>query len=67
MQAGTAADRQRTKDPRKSIAERYHDRDDYMTRYKAAVDDLVTARWILREDRDSLLNRGAQEWNEATK
>jgi hypothetical protein len=63
----TAADRQRTKDPRKSIAERYHDRDDYMTRYKAAVDDLVTARWILREDRDSLLNRGAQEWNEATK
>ena len=63
----TAADRQRTKDPRKSIAERYHDRDDYMTRYKAAVDDLMTARWILREDRDSLLNRGAQEWNEATK
>lgn len=63
----TAADRQRTKDPRKSIAERYHDRDDYMTRYKAAVDDLVTARWILREDRGSLLNRGAQEWNEATK
>jgi hypothetical protein len=63
----TAAERQQSGDPRKSIAERYSDREDYMTRYKNAVDDLVKQRWILPEDREPLLRRGEQEWNEATK
>jgi hypothetical protein len=63
----TAAERQQSGDPRKSIAERYSDREDYMARYKNAVDDLVKQRWILPEDRDPLLHRGEQEWNEATK
>jgi hypothetical protein len=63
----TAADRQKTGDPRKSIAERYADREDYLTHYKTAVDDLVKQRWILPEDRESLLHRGEQEWSEATK
>jgi hypothetical protein len=63
----TAAERKRTGDPRKSIAERYADREDYLTRYKAAVDDLVQQRWILPEDRAILLRRGEQEWIESTK
>jgi hypothetical protein len=63
----TAAERQKTGDPRKSIAERYSDREDYMTRYKKAVDDLVKQRWILPEDREALIHRGEQEWAEATK
>jgi hypothetical protein len=63
----TAAEREQTSDPRKSIAERYADREDYLTRYKNAVDDLVKQRWILPEDRDALLNRGSQEWDEATR
>jgi hypothetical protein len=63
----TAADRQKTSDPRKSIAERYSDREDYMKLYKSAVDDLVTQHWILQEDRDALIHRGEQEWAEATK
>ncbi len=63
----TASERQKTGDPRKSIAERYSGREDYMTRYTEAVDDLVKQRWILPEDRDSLLTRGEQEWVEATK
>jgi Alpha/beta hydrolase domain len=63
----TAAERQKTGDPRKSIAERYPDREDYLTRYKNAVDDLVKQRWILPEDREALLHRGEQEWTEATK
>jgi hypothetical protein len=63
----TAADRQKAVDPRKSIAERYADREDYLTRYKTAVDDLVKQHWILPEDRESLLHRGEQEWSEATK
>jgi hypothetical protein len=63
----TVADRQKTGDPRKSIAERYAGREDYMKRYKNAVDDLVKQHWILQEDRESLLHRGEQEWEEATK
>ena len=63
----TAADRQKIGDPRKSVAERYTDREDYMARYNHAVDDLVKQRWILPEDRDASLHRGEQEWSEATK
>jgi hypothetical protein len=63
----TAADRQKTGDPRKSIAERYANREDYMTQYKNAVDELVKQRWILSEDRDAVLQRGEQEWADATK
>jgi hypothetical protein len=63
----TAADRQKIGDPRKSVAERYTDREDYMARYNHAADDLVKQRWILPEDRDAFLHRGEQEWSEATK
>jgi len=63
----TAADRQKAGDPRKSIAERYSSREDYVTRYTGALDDLIKQHWILREDRDTLLHRGEQEWSEATK
>lgn len=63
----TAADRQKTGDPRKSIAERYSGPENYLTRYKNAVDELVKQRWILPEDREALIHRGEQEWAEATK
>jgi hypothetical protein len=62
----TAEDRQRTGDPRKSIAERYADREDYLSRYSRAVDELVAQRWILKTDRAALLERGAKEWSLAT-
>jgi Alpha/beta hydrolase domain len=63
----TAAEREKTGDPRKSIAERYVNREDYLVRYKAVVDDLVQQRWILPEDRAALIHRGGQEWVEATR
>ncbi len=62
-----AAERQASGDPRRSIAERYSGRKDFLTRYTKAVDDLVKQRWILPEDRDAVLVRGEQEWAEATK
>ncbi len=65
--AKTAADRAASGDPRKSIAERYVSREDYLARYTKAVDNLVQQRWILDEDRAALLERGAAEWDEATK
>jgi hypothetical protein len=65
--AKTAADRAKSGDPRKSIEERYTTREEYMTRYTGAVDDLVKQRWILPEDRGVLLERGSEEWAQATK
>jgi hypothetical protein len=63
----TAAERQTTGDPRKSIAERYPSREDYLARYKRAVDELVQQRWILPEDRAAQLRRAPLEWTEGTK
>jgi len=63
----TAADRERTHDPRKSIAERYASRDEYLRLYASAVSELVKQRWILEEDREQLIHRGEQEWDEAMK
>jgi len=65
--ARTADERRRTGDPRRSIAERYANRDDYLAQYKTAVDELVKRRWILEEDRDSLLHGGELEWAYATR
>src|SRR5579864_6168193 len=61
----TAAERQRTGDPRQSIVERYTSREGYLSRYTNALDELVKQRWILPEDREAVLHRGEQEWDEA--
>jgi hypothetical protein len=61
----TAAERQKTGDPRRSIAERYSSREDYLMRYSRAVDELVKQRWILEEDRAGLRHRGEMEWDRA--
>jgi len=63
----TTEGRQTTGDPRRSIAERYSSREDYFVRYSKALDNLIQQRWILPDDRESLLHRGEQEWTEATK
>jgi hypothetical protein len=62
-----AAEREKTGDPRKSIAERYATHEDYSARYQKALDELIQRRWILTEDRAALLMRGEQEWQNATK
>jgi hypothetical protein len=59
--------RKRTGDPRRSIAERYTTRENYLSRYQSAVDALIAQRWILREDRGAMLDRGRAEWEFATK
>lgn len=63
----TAVDRQSTGDPRRSIAERYAGKQDYLDRFTKALDELVQQRWILPEDRDAVLDRGEKEWDLATK
>jgi hypothetical protein len=63
----TAADREKMRDPRKAIAERYSNREDYLDRYTRALDELVKQRWILQQDREALLHRAGQEWDEAAR
>jgi hypothetical protein len=63
----TAAEREKSGDPRKSTAERYAGQDDYMARFTKATDELIKQHWILPEDREAVLQRGEQEWAEATK
>ncbi len=63
----TAAERKKTGDSRKSIAERYTNREDYLDRYFRALDELVKQRWILQQNREALLRRAGQEWDEAAR
>ncbi len=62
----TRAEREQTHDPRPSIAERYSTLEDYLARYAAAVDALIAEHWILPEDRAAVIERGRQEWDDAT-
>ena len=60
----TKEERQNTKDPRRSIVERYANRYGYLTRYAAALDALVKENWILEEDRSALQHRAEEEWEQ---
>jgi hypothetical protein len=60
--APDAATRERSGDPRRSIAERYSNREAYLAKFSHATDELIQQRWILPEDRTAVLQRGEQEW-----
>ena len=55
--------RERRKDPRISIAERYPNRADYLSRIAAAAQKLVEAGFLLDEDIAKLREKAAQEWD----
>jgi hypothetical protein len=59
----TATEGKQSGDPRKSIAERYSNREAYLAQFARATDDLIQQRWILPEDRAALLQRGGEEWD----
>jgi hypothetical protein len=63
----TKADRERSHDPRLSIEERYHSRDEYLGKYAAATLDLVARRYLLPEDVADLLKRAAEHYDWATR
>jgi hypothetical protein len=62
--ARTAAEREKSGDPRLSVAERYGSREQYMGKFSEAAMKLIHDRFLLREDLPSLLERGQREWNE---
>jgi predicted DNA binding CopG/RHH family protein len=63
----TKSDADADHDPRQSIAERYQSRDDYLQKFSAAAYKLADDRFLLRDDIESLKNRGADDWDLITK
>ncbi|HXI17692.1 MAG TPA: alpha/beta hydrolase domain-containing protein [Chloroflexota bacterium] len=59
----TREEGERTGDPRRSIAERYRDCDDYLTRVRTAAQALVTLRHLLPEDVDVVLTHAAARYD----
>ena len=62
----TRADRERTRDPRLSIEERYRSRDEYLGKYAAATLDLVAHGYVLAEDVADLLKHAGEHYDWAT-
>jgi hypothetical protein len=60
--APTAAERMRTGDTRRSIAERYSGRQDYLARVEAAARDLVRQRFMLSADVPGVVRRAEDIW-----
>jgi hypothetical protein len=58
----TKAEREARNDPRPSIAERYRSREDYLAKLRAAAEALVTQRYLLAEDVENVVERGAAQW-----
>jgi alpha/beta hydrolase family protein len=64
--AKTAAEREKSGDPRRSVAERYASREEYMGKFTEAAMKLIRERFLLREDLPALLERGEREWAEVS-
>ena len=64
--ARTKADRDRARDPRPSIEERYRNRDEYVGKFAAAALDLVERGYLLQEDVADLLKHAVEHYNFAT-
>jgi hypothetical protein len=62
----TKADREARNDPRPSIAERYQSGEDYLAKLRAAAEALVTQRYLLGEDVENVVERGAAQWQFVT-
>jgi hypothetical protein len=61
--AATPSERERTGDPRASIAERYRDRPDYEARARAAAEVLVARGYVLAEDVDLVVGNALARYD----
>ena len=59
----TRADRERTKDPRMSIEERYQSRDRYLALVSAAARELVQQRYLLEDDVTTVVKLADGHWS----
>ncbi|HEY7294635.1 MAG TPA: alpha/beta hydrolase domain-containing protein, partial [Dehalococcoidia bacterium] len=60
--AATAEQAATAGDPRRSIAERYAGRDEYLSQVRAAANELIARRLLLAEDLPAVLERAAASW-----
>ncbi len=65
--AKTREERASSGDPRLSIQERYSGREEYLQLYRKAAERLIEQRFLLPEDLPAVLERGAAEWDYATR
>jgi len=63
----TRADRERTGDSRRSIAERYASREDYLGRIALAAVALVNDGYLLAEDTPAIIQRAVEHYDWATR
>ena len=61
--AHTKAEREKTGDPRLSIAERYAGKAEYLAKFEAAAQSLVSSGFLLQADVPKLVERGSAEWD----
>ena len=59
----TPADRQASRDPRRSIEERYPSREDYLRLVGAAAESLVNERYMLAEDVEGVVEQAAARYD----
>jgi hypothetical protein len=59
----TRAEREKTKDPRRAIEERYRSQDDYLEQVQKALDDLVIKGYLVYDDGPRILQRATDEWD----
>ncbi|MGB9465352.1 MAG: alpha/beta hydrolase domain-containing protein, partial [Candidatus Acidiferrum sp.] len=64
--AKTAVEREKSGDPRLSIAERYTSREQYIGKFAEAAMKLIHERFLLRKDLPAVLERGEREWAEVS-
>jgi hypothetical protein len=59
----TRAERERTRDPRQSIAERYGTRADYLKRIQESAQHLAQERYILQDDVPAIVQEAGRHWD----
>jgi hypothetical protein len=59
----TQQDRERTGDPRRSIAERYASRSAYLEEVRRTTRELIAKRYVLPEDLEGIVERAGRRWD----
>jgi len=59
----TAADRKKSQDSRASIAERYSSREDFLTKIRAAAQNLAAQRFLRTDDIPEIVAENARYWD----
>ena len=62
----TRDDRERTHDPRRSIEERYSNRDEYLGKASQTATRLIDQGYLLKSDLSAILEQAAERWECAT-